>query len=258
MTDLFTSTTTEPITNTIDPNTSLYETLVGDGKKFKTNEDLAKAKMESDRFIQQLQNELQGLRTDLSARSTLEQLMDKLNAPKDPPTNQQHNQGSMDGDGQNGAKSFSEEDIARLVEDRLSKAEKARVHNANLETVKNALVASFGNDYVTHLKAKAAELGMSEEYLQNLAKETPKAFLKLVEANGESRATPVANGLFTPPQGSHTPANNASKGFSPTGIPKMSYYENLKKQDPTKYWSPEVQNKMHKDALSLGADFFDV
>lgn len=254
MTDLFSQQTN----GDIDPNKKYYEELVGDDKKFKTNEDLAKAKAESDRFIQQLQGELAGIRQELSTRQTLEELMTKVGsgrAPENTPGNNQNPQG--DDDGKN-VKAFSEEDIARLVEDRLSKAERARVQNSNLETVKQALQESFGSDYVTHLKAKAAELGVSEEYLNSMAKDTPKAFLKLVEAGEAKRATPSAPGLFTPPSGANIHSTNQSKGFSPTGTPKMSFYENIKRTDPSRYWSPEVQNKMHKDAIALGESFFDI
>ena len=256
MTDLFSQQT--PGDTNIDPNKKYYEELVGEDKKFKTNEDLAKAKAESDRFIQQLQGELSGIRQELSTRQTLEELMTKVGAPKAPentPGNNQNPQGEDDG---KNVKSFSEEDIARLVEDRLSKAERARVQNSNLETVKQALQESIGSDYVTHLKTKAAELGVSEEYLNSMAKDTPKAFLKLVEAGEAKRATYSASGLFTPPSGANIPSTNQSKSFSPTGTPKMSFYENIRRTDPTKYWSAAVQNKMHKDALALGESFFDI
>jgi hypothetical protein len=255
LTDLF---NTPPQTTEVDPNKKYYDELVGEDKKFKTNEDLAKAKAESDRFIQQLQGELAGIRQELSTRQTLEELMTKVGSqrvPENTPGNNQNPNG--DDDGKN-VKAFSEEDIARLVEDRLTKAERARVHNSNLETVKQTLMESFGSDYVTHLKAKAAELGVSEEYLNSMAKETPKAFLKLVEVDATKRATPSAPGLFTPPSGANIRSTDQSKGFSPTGIPKMSYYENIKRTDPAKYWSAAVQNKMHKDAIALGEAFFDI
>lgn len=252
MTDLFTAPTNA------DTNTEVgnpLETLVGEGKKFKTTEDLAKAKMESDRFIQQLQGELSGLRTELSTRQTLEQLMDKFGAQRVPETTtQSHNQNSQDGDGQNAVKTFSEDDITRLVEDRLSKVEQARIHQANLASVQKALVESIGPDYVTHLKAKATELGVTEEYLNTMAKETPKAFLKLIDADSSQRAT--TPGLFTPPASHGAPSPN-KQHFTPTGQRKQSWYNDLKSKDASKYWSPEVQNQMHRDAINLGESFFD-
>lgn len=234
---------------------NVYETLVGEGKKFKTNEDLAKSKLESDRFIEQLKGELAGIRQELSTRQTLEQLMDKFNNRGNQDGNHENNQNSNGGDGN--VKSFSEADINRLVEEKLTSAERARVHNSNIETVRKALEESFGNDYVAHLKAKASELGVSEEYLQNMAKETPKAFLKLVEADRGPQARGVPGSLFSPPSGLQNP-NRQGSGFSPTGTPKKSYYDELKKKNPSEYWSPAVQNKMHKDAIALGESFFDV
>lgn len=255
MTNLFEAPQTN-VEHNIDPNTSLYETLVGDGKKFKTPEELAKAKAESDRFIQQLQGELSGLRTELSTRQTLEQLMDKFGSQRVPEnTNQSHNQNSEGGDGQN-VKTLTEADIARLVEERLTQTEKARLHQANLQTVQNTLIESFGQDYVTHLKAKASELGVTEDYLTTLAKETPKAFLKLVDATGQ-KAPQQANSLFSPPASQHLPSTQ-SKSFAPTGERLKSWYDDLKSRNPTEYWSPKVQNQMHQDAIRLGEKFFNI
>lgn len=251
MTNLFDSQTTE---NTPDPNKNYLEELVGEGKKFKSPEDLARAKAEADRFIEQLKTENAGIRQELSTRQTMEQLMDKIANSKSPEnTNQDNNQNPPGGEGQ---KTFTEEDIARLVEKRLSESEKERVFKSNLNQVVNTLKETIGPDYVTHLKAKASELGVTEEYLTRMAGETPKAFLKLVEANNPHKATTLQAGLFTPPQGHSLPQQTAS-GFSPSGTPKMSYYQELKKKNPAEYWSPQVQNKMHKDALSLGESFFD-
>lgn len=253
MTNLFEPPHATPENNS---NDNPLEALVGEGKKFKTPEDLAKAKMESDRFIDQLKGELAGIRQELSTRQTLEQLIDKFGSKRDHDTDHGNNQNSNGGDGDNNVKSLTEEDINRMVEEKLSNAERTRVHNSNIETVRKALVESFGSDYVTHLKAKADELGVTEEYLQSMAKETPKAFLKLVEADKASGASRVANSLFSPPSGLPSPARSPS-GFSPTGTPKKSFYDELKKKNPSEYWSPAVQNKMHKDAIALGESFFD-
>jgi hypothetical protein len=252
LTDLFTSQTE----NTPDPSKNYLEELVGEGKKFKSPEDLARGKAEADRFIQQLQGELAGIRQELGTRQTLEELMTKMTPNQSPNNqNQEHNQTPPGGEG-NAPKAVTMEDIDRLVEDRLSKVEKERVHQSNLNQAKQALVNAFGSDYITHLKAKASELGVTEQYLNNMAMETPKAFLKLVEADTPRSGTTLPGTLFTPPQG-HSLPQQSTKGFAPSGTPKMSHYEELKRKNPTEYWSPAVQNKMHKDAIALGPDFFD-
>lgn len=253
MTDLFTQTNTNnPPTDT---NKNYFEELVGEGKKFKSQEDLARAKVESDRFIEQLKGELGGIRQELNTRLTIEQMMDKISTPRSETPNSESGSHQPSGNGEGGAKQITEEDIARLVEQRLSQADKLRTQEANLNFVRSSLEEKYGPQFATHLKEAASTLGVGEEFLNNLAKEQPKAFLKLIE--NETPKQPTAsntNGLFTPPQGRQMAP---VKGFTPTGDRKMSYYNDLKAKDPSTYWSPSVQNQLHQDALRLGETFFD-
>lgn len=252
MTNLFNSDPNTPVTP--DPTKQYFEELVGDGKKFKSPEDLARAKLESDRFIEQLKGEMAGLRQDLSTRLTLEQMMDKIAAtPKAPNPEPVNNQSPSNGEG--GVKLTTEEDIARIVEQRLSEAEKLRNQEANLNQVRQLLSEKYGPDFATHLKQAATNLGVGEDFLNNLAKEQPKAFLRLVEAEAPKQQSPAASGLFTPPKGQNTPVNGT--GFSPSGDRKQSYYDSIKQKDPATYWSASVQNQLHKDAIRLGEAFFD-
>lgn len=234
----------------LDTTKNFLEELVGEGKKFKTEQDLARGKVEADRFIAQLQGEIAGIRQELTTRLTLEQFMDKMNI-KDgagaPSQNGSDNQEDRSG----GEKQLSLEDIQRLIDEGVTKKETQRAQERNLEFVQQKLVESFGNEYVSKLKATSQETGLSEQALQNMAKESPKAFLKLVGAT-ETRQQSPANSLFTPPANQ---ARNPS-GFQPTGEKTKSYYDELKKRNAAEYWSPTVQNQMHKDAQRLGERFF--
>lgn len=250
MTDLFTQNTSPAV----DPNKQFFNELVGDDKKFKTQEDLARAKVESDRFIDQLKGELAGLRQDLNTRLTIEQMMDKISAPKEP-LNPDSGSNQPTGNGEGGSnKQLTEDDIDRLVEQRLSKADKLRTQEANLNYVRTALEEKYGPQFATHLKESASALGVGEEFLNSLAKEQPKVFLKLIESETPKQQSAALTGLFTPPQGRQTAPN---KSFTPTSDRKMSYYNDLKAKDPSLYWSPSVQNQLHQDAIRLGETFFD-
>lgn len=251
MTDLFSSTTNgdAPV---VDPSKNYLEELVGEGKKFKSQEDLARAKLESDAFIARLQGELQGIRTELNTRLTVEQMMDKITAAKEATnSNTNGNQPVVNGD--SGAKSLTEEDLTALVEDRISKIEKARIQESNLNQVRQVLTEKFGADFPSHLKQTAATLGVGEEFLNNLAKEQPKAFLALVGQEAPKVSTPQPN-LFTPTPSQQIPR---TPSFTPTGERKKSFYDDLKAKDAAAYWSPKVQNQMHQDAIKLGEVFFD-
>lgn len=239
-------------TSTANP----LEELVGEGKKFKTPEDLARGKLESDQFIERLKGELAGLRSELNTRQTLEQLMDKMAAGSGSTTDNSNqmanNQTPTNGDG---TKSFTEDDVMRIVESKLSEAEKIRVQNNNLSLVRNALSERYGNDYVSKLKESAQHLGVDENFLQDMAKNQPKAFLKLIDseaAGGNTNAASSNNSLFAPPTG-----QNLRSEFKPNAGRTKGYYDQLKAKSPSEYWSPAIQNQMHKDALSLGEKFFD-
>ena len=63
---------------TIDPATieNPLETLVGEGKKFKDADALARAAIEKDRFILQLQAENAQMRTSLKGEQKIDEFLD--------------------------------------------------------------------------------------------------------------------------------------------------------------------------------------
>lgn len=267
MTNLFENTDTQQKTTpAVDLNETYYDKLVGNGKKFLDNEALAKAKVESDAFILRLQEEANGLRNELNTRLSVEEIINKMSSDTEEhlkkqvnleQTNQQMLQQQKT---EENKPSYTQEDIEKLVNAKLTEAENKRVHNANLTLIRETLKNKWGNDYVSQLKAKALELGLGEEFLQNLAKEQPKAFLKLIDANEDkqqhsnnSNASSFENKLFSPPSNSRP-----NTSFTPnSGERTQSYYNKLKSTNPSEYWSPRVQNQMHQDALRLEERFFD-
>lgn len=254
MTTLFESNgKTTPV---IDPNETYYDKLVGEGKKFKDNEALAKAKAEADAFILRLQNEAEELRKDLNTRLTVEQIIEKTANGQN---NLEPNQQGLNN--QTPPKTEEKQntvDIEKLVNDKLAEAELKRVQNSNLTLVRETLENEWGNDYVTRLKEKASELGLGESFLQNLAMDQPKAFLKLIDVGIDSKKpanNQSANRLFVPPSSNERTNTNS---FSPSNTDRTkSYYDKLKATNPSEYWSPSTQNQMHQDAIRIGERFFD-
>ena len=229
-----------------DPNVNYLETLVGDGKKFKSVEDLAKGKAEADAFIERLTREQEQLRQELSTKLTMEQYIDKMAAPS-PNTQTPNEPNGNQGENFQGLKP---EDVERIIDQRVSAREAERIQTENLRTVKETLTQSLGPDFPNKLKSISQAIGMSEEDMTDMAKLRPKAFLALVQAQAPQQQT--QQGLFTPP-GSQQP-----QGFKPSSSDRThSYYENLRKTNPTEYWTPRVQNQMHQEALRLGEKFFD-
>lgn len=228
----------------LDTSKNYLEELVGDGKKFATVEDLARGKAEADRFIDQLKTEMAGLRDDLKTRMSVEAALNKLsteaaNTPASPKAD--------DGVNNETAK-MSPEDIEAFVAKKIKETREVDAQRANLAMVTTKLREVFGSNHVQHLRTVASELGLSEEALESMAKTSPQAFLRLVGADGSKpriHAAPPASGVNS---GSFTPSGGTDRN--------LAYYEALRKSNPTEYWSPRVQNEMHKNALALGEKFF--
>ena len=233
-----------------DPAKNYLEELVGDGKKFKTAEELARGKAEADAFIERLKQEQEALRNELNTKLTLEQYIDKMsgtgitNTP--PPNEPNGNQGEN-------LQGLKPEDVERLIDQRVSAREAERIQNENLRTVKETLSQQLGPDFSTKLKSIGQNIGMSEQDMTDMARTRPKALLALVGASAPQSQAPAASPLFTPPTG--------VSSFRSEGQPvdrTQKYYDNLKKNSPSDYWSPATQNQLHKDAIRLGEKFFDV
>jgi hypothetical protein len=231
----------------LDPTKDYITELVGDGKKFKTPQDLARAKLESDRFIAQLTGELAGLRTDLNARISMEELVAEIKAagstsPRSEPTNHvDHREDDAS------KRALTSEEIEQIVSARLAKEQNRTETNRNLQTVRDKLVEEFGQNYSSHLERIASELGVKREYLDNLAKDNPNVFFR-VTGVGVRR---VDNFSGVP-----VSQVNSAGAFTTTGGDRdWNYYENLRKTAPKTYWQPKVQNEMFEQAKRLGPKF---
>lgn len=228
-----------------DTNTAnTLDQLVGEGKKFKTIEDLAKAKLESDAFIERLKQENAGIREDLNSRVRMEQLLERLEGSSNEDINRSGSNQNQSDDSDNSP------DIETIIEQKLKKREAEQTAAQNLAAVKDALEKYFGSDYNTKIKARIADLGLNETELNALAKTSPKAFLKLVGVGEQRQDT-------SPYQ---APTSKTNVPVTPTGGQRTyKYYSDLRKADPSTYWRPDVQLQLHKDAIAAanrGEDFY--
>lgn len=227
--------------NQIDPTTVKLEDFVGEGKKYKSTDDVAKAIVEKDTFIQRLQNENAEMRKTMTSADKTQEILDRLETLKTATAEHQPEPQVVERVEHIG---ITNEDVEKLLEQRERRQQAVR----NVETVKAELIKTYGPNYGSTLKSMAEGMGVTPEYLEGIAASSPAAFLRLV-------APPKSDGVFTPPVGTAH-----ATGFTPTaGAPKpKSHYEKLKQSNRAEYFSPAVQNQMYKDAMSLKEDFYDV
>lgn len=175
--------------------------LVGPGKKFATIEDLAKGKLESDAFIEQVKGENKELRDLVTETGTKHdklvsevEFLKTLNGNKGTPPNP--NAKAPDTKQEQG---LSAEDVSKLIDDRDRKSRE----DANEAQVDSVLTKQFGAERTKAVADKAAELGMTAEQLKGLARTNPTAFYRLVNINPSGSPTGSMPGLKG---GSHSPA----------------------------------------------------
>ena len=226
MTDAFAtpaSTTTQ--TDDVNGNTSVPDlTLVGEGKKFKTVQDLEKGKIESDQFIEQLQGELQGLREDLASRVSVEEALNKLTT-----------QNTSQSTGGDTSPALDAETLSKLVAEQVNQLDTQKVKQSNVQAANDKLAEVFGDKAAEHLASKAVELGVAVDFLKATAETSPQAFYNLVGLN----VTTTPN-----TQASQGTINATSFNNSTNDSESWESYEKMRKENPREYWSPETQQKL--------------
>lgn len=217
--------------------------FLGPDKKYKTEEDVAKAIVEKDNFILRLQQEAEEARAAVRAPVTdrTQEILDQLEALKTsrtterPPTTVTERVEAPRG--------LSESDIERVLTER----EKRLRSTANINEAKQALKDKFGDKYSDILTTVAKNNGLGVEDLEVIAARSPSALMKFFnDVKTEAPFTPPSSTLspqFTPTAGTHQ---------------KASFYEKLKVTDRVAYFSQKVQSQMYKDAMALKEEFQDI
>lgn len=231
------------------PDQVTVESLVGEGKKYKDLPALVKAVLDKDQFIEQIKGENAELRGLVKGEAALEAFLTKIQ-PKAPPadatnsgTPPSQSEANQMQNNNNNQKSLSLEDVQKLLDDQRSKDRE----NANLAYAAEQARLAFGANAPAVLKAKAQELGMTEDELTLIAKTKPQAFLKLVEAKPQANSGPA-------PRSS---VNTAATATGQVNVKNNAYYQKLRKEiGNDAFFKPAVQNEMFRNAKELGDAFY--
>ena len=233
--DLFNSNTADQVK---------LEDLVGEGKKYKDVNELAKAKAHADAHIARLEAENAQKAKELETRITVEDALKKLQvAPANGGTNDNTNHQATQTQTSEKA-NLTLEDIDKLLEEK----ERAKARNLNLNNVNAALLkyAGSADKAKEFLAAKAAETNISVNRLKEIGEESPAALLKLLGIADKPSTTPV------------TPLEKATNVIPPNKAKKFDLdapmtsedYRELRRTNPALYNSPEVQQKLLRDKMA--------
>lgn len=224
----------------LDENKNYYVELVGDGKKFKTNEDLAYGKAQSDAYIKILERQLDDLKLDYedmrieaSSRARVEDLVKNLNnRPEVTNPTETFNKPEI-----------NMNEIESLVSKKIQESEVQKKQQENLNMVKAKLSERFGDNLESHLK----EVGLTGESAAQLAKINPQLVLKALGVDK------------LPEPGFQAPPRNTSNNTMNKAAPQRTwtYYQELFKANPQLKYDSKTNVQMQKDYISLGETFED-
>lgn len=204
-------------------NTPTVEALVGDGKKFKTVEDLAKSKLESDNFINQLTEEMKELRKDLNTRVRAEEAIEALREGRKDNTPPKGNEPPVD--------------FKQIARETFDEVESEKIAIGNIRSANDYLVTKLGSsdEAKKFLQLKSIELGIPVDWFMDMAAKSPKALYNTLGVDA-----PVAE----PPKGTmQSDANTLAKKIHNPG-PKAgskAEFDKLRKESPDEYWKPATQ-----------------
>jgi hypothetical protein len=206
-------------------NVSPSLTLVGESRKYKSVEELEKAYMNADDFIERLKQENEELRRKAAAATTIDEVLNR--------SNQQQQEVKTD-------QSAPSVDIAKLVEKTVEEREVKKVREHNILKADKMLKEVFGEKAVEVYKAKATSPELHKVYME-LAATSPEQFAAIFNAKPTGVQTGVDSGSF----------NNSvsySSGSRESMQGTKEFYNKVRKTDPSTYYSNEFQLKMQKAA----------
>lgn len=244
-TDLFAETHSE----TKPTEQDILSSLVGEGKKFQTTEQLAKGKMESDQFIEQLKTEQAALRKQLEEAerkaqtgTTLKEIMDTLKEQK-----ARAGQEGTDGN----QSTLDPEGLQKLIDARLNDWDTGRTKQSNKQRANQMLLDKFEGDAEKarlHISTRAAELDITAKELGEMSENSPKAFARLMGIEPKLDSKPTGNSSATARATTNTEAFQVR---SPEER-DISYYQDMRKTNSKLFWSPSTQQEIIRLAEKNG------
>lgn len=184
------------------------------------------------------------LQEDNNKKANLEELVDKLTARL---ASSEHTPAKEVLD----KPEFDIKQVDEIVTQRMSALERQRKEQDNWSTVQSKAQEVLGERYAQILSQRSKELGLTDETVNSLAKNSPQAFFK---AFGLEQASQGNDGFQAPPRNQQRNDN-----FVPRGADHKpwSYYQELKKTDPKLYNDRRITVQMSKDMAALGEKFMD-
>lgn len=218
--------------------------LIGDGKKYKDANDLAKAYVNADTHIGELRRDLLAAKAELDVLKT-----NSTTRPNDVPgEDTQQRQDPPHVDPNIPSPKVNEEEFRDTLRREVEALDQEKRASQNAEAAAQRLVEHYGDAAKANeaVRRRAQELGVSTEWLRDAAAKSPQAFYASmgIDQNATSRSSPAPRNDFVPDR------------QNMRGAKKYSDFEELRKTNKVKYYSPETQREMQELAREQGSAFY--
>src|SRR3990167_677025 len=215
--------------------------------KKKGVDELAKGKAHGDQFIEFLKEQNAAMKAELdkaldeaNKRKSAEAVLEELKT-------RQSNKDVAENTEEPTSSSLNSETIKSLVKESISEEHRKAAFQANVQIVDSAVKEKYGDKAKEFVANKAKELGLSIEELGGLAAKSPSGFFNLVGMGVVEQKT------LAPSKSTINP--NAILSNQPKAG-TAAYYDNMRKEDKKKFFTPVVQAQLFKDRERLGSDFY--
>lgn len=232
------------------PTELSLEDLVGEEKKYKTPDELAKAYANIEKHARQLEAENAQFRVKVDQFET--QLTNREpNSNPNPtggeqPNADDHRRETPQADT---PKSGEKVDYRSQIRDEIRALNEEERAALNMETAAAKMIEVYGNPAEANkaVQKRAQELGVSVEWLRDSASRSPQAFYATMGINTSGGGAPS-----TPSSGGGVRLENRGNG----NVRNFEYYERIRKENPKQYFTPAVQQEMLRQAREMGGDFY--
>ena len=209
---------------------ALLGALVGEGRKYKSVDELAKAYISADGFIEKLKQENHALREKATQAATIDEVLERL---------QNQNKTQQDHVVPASQDAVSVTDIAKIVEQTIEGRETAKQREGNIRKADAKMKEVFGEKAAEVYKNAASSPELHEAYMK-LAAADPDKFVALFAPN-----VPKNTGGMTQPTLSTTAIATAPASRENVEGAK-EFFDKVRRENPNQYYSQEFQLKMDK------------
>lgn len=218
--------------------------LVGEGKKYKDPDELARAYAHIESHTKTVESE------NAEIRARLDSIEATNHNPNNPNPDGQGEPRKDDNPPANPPK--APDDKGKDVDFRSQIRDEVRALNeeeravANIETAAARMVEVYGDSEKANQAVinRAKELGVSVEWLKDSASRSPSAFYASMGIqSGHSSSTPASG------QGVRPPSDGSN-------LRNFEHYDKIRKENPKLYFTAALQTEMMREARTQGSDFY--